>query len=400
MSKSKILVSLLLITLFVSSVCFATDDVATQEISLDQLLGETATSDQLVTTADDSQTSNWKNSDLYVIDEKVTISDVVDGNAFVMAKEVTVTGEIGGDLFVMAETVNIEGGYIYSSIFAMANEINIDGITYDLYAACSKLNLKENGLVYRDMRVAAGEVNLSGRVRRDAYITAGNLNISENAGTVIYGNLTYESDKDTYVAPEGTVAGEVKYTQEVNTSANIDKEAVAAVSIGAKIWKHVKELISALITTLIITLLAAFLAPKFVDKIASMKVGKAFASLGIGIIAPFVLGLVCVLLIALAIILQVGSLAIAVSGTAVCAFIALSIIATAVTSVYFGKLFSKLAKKEGKGFFILFSLLSAFALWVIGLIPLLGGLVGILAWAFGVGSIILNILPAKKAKAE
>ena len=184
MSKSKILVSLLLITLFVSSVCFATDDVETQEISLDQLLGETATSDQLVTTADDSQTSNWKNSDLYVIDEKVTISDVVDGNAFVMAKEVTVTGEIGGDLFVMAETVNIEGGYIYSSIFAMANEINIDGITYDLYAACSKLNLKENGLVYRDMRVAAGEVNLSGRVRRDAYITAGNLNISENAGII------------------------------------------------------------------------------------------------------------------------------------------------------------------------------------------------------------------------
>ena len=400
MSKSKILVSLILIVLLVSSVCFATDEVATQEVSLDQLLGETATTDQPVTTADNTQTSNWKNSDLYIMDEKVTISDVVDGNAFVMAKEVNVTGEIGGDLFVMAETVNIEGGYIYSSIFAMANEVNVNGITYDLYAVCSKLNLKENGLVYRDMRVAAGEVNLNGRVRRDAYVTAGNLNISENAGTVIYGNLTYESDKDTYVAPEGSVAGEVKYTQEVKTNVDVDKEAVAALTIWARIWKHVKELISTMIIALIITLLAAFLAPKFVDKLGSMKVGKAFASLGIGFIAPFVLGFVCILLIILAIILQIGSLGIAITGTAVCAFIVLSIISTAVTSVYFGKLFSKLAKKEGKLFFVLFSLLSAFVLWVIGLIPLLGGLVGILAWAFGVGSIILNILPAKKAKAE
>ena len=403
-TKVKILLAIMLIVFLVTSYCYATEPTdVTSDGSVANILSSATEGDNQVTSTDtstQSDKSDWTNSDYFACNENVTVTGVIDGNAYVIGNEVTIKGEIGGDLFVMANKLNVDGGYVYSSIFAMANEFTMNGISYDLYALCSSFNLGSNGFVYRDLKVAGSSVKLAGRIRRDAYIESGSLDFDSSVGTIIYGNLNYSSNADSYTAPDGVVAGEVKYSQDKVESPEVDKDKIATISIGAIIIKHIKDLLSTLITTLIVTLIIAFLATKFKEKLGSMKVGKAFASLGIGILSPVALGLIVALLFILGIILQVAGLGISVAGTLIFIFITLSVVATAVTSTFFGNLFAKLIKKDGKIFFILFSLLSALVIWIIGLIPVLGGLVGFLAWAFGLGSIILNVLPSKKAKAE
>ena len=402
-TKFKFLLSLVLIVLLVSTVCYATEtsDVVLDGADASQVLATgTETTTDVADTSALSDTSNWTNSDYFACDEKVVIDGVIDGNAFVMGKEVTVKGEIGGDLFVMAEKLNIDGGYVYSSVFALAEEITMNGISYDFYAMASSFNLDTDGFIYRDMRVAASDVTLAGRVRRDAYINANSLKFDETVGTVIYGDLNYSSSASEYSAPEGSVAGEVKYSQDSVESTEVDTDKVAKVSVWAIVLKHLKDLFTALVTTLLVALFLVFAAPKFLEKLGNMSVGKAFGSLGIGIVAPFVLAILAIILLIVTGIIQVIGLGLSVCASAFFVFITLSVVASAVASTYFGKLFAKLIKKDGKLFTILFALLVALVLWVIGLIPLLGGFVGFLVWAFAIGAILLNLLPSKKAKAE
>ena len=406
-TKFKFLLALMLIILLVSTCCYATetsDEAVTLSEEDSTALLSQGTPDTTQTTGTDTTSAasdvEWTYSDYFACDQEVTVTGVIDGNAYVIGNEVTIKGEIGGDLFVLANKLHIDGGYVYSSIFAMANEIEMDGISYDLYAMCSSFKLGQNGFIYRDMKVAGSNVSLAGRIRRDAYVAANSLSFDETVGTIVYGDLNYTSSASEYTAPEGTVAGEVKYTQEETESVSVDTEAVAKISTWAIVLKNLKELLTALVTTLIVALLFAFLAPKFKEKIGSMKVGKSFASLGIGILAPVVLGIACVILIIIASLLQVGGLGLSVSASAFFVFITLGVVATAVTCTFFGNLFAKLIKKDGKLFYILFSLVCALVLWIIGLIPLLGGLVVFLAWAFGVGAVLINLLPSKKAKAE
>src|SRR5574344_1817979 len=130
--NSKILVALFLILALVSSFSFATVEPRTVEedeasnVVLDET---TATISDDETSTDEDATSSensWVNNDLFISEDTVNVSDVVDGNAFICGKDVTISGEIGGDLFVVADKLTISGGYVYSSIFACANEITIN----------------------------------------------------------------------------------------------------------------------------------------------------------------------------------------------------------------------------------------------------------------------------------
>ena len=248
-TKFKFLLSLMLIVLLVSSYCFATESVDTT--SEDEAALLTTTEEQVADTSTETpETTDWLNSDYFACEQSVTVSGIIDGNAYVIGNEVTVTGEIGGDLFVIANKLNIDGGYVYSGIFAIANEITMNGISYDLYAMCSSFNLGSDGFVYRDMRVAGGNVSLAGRIRRDAHINSASLTFDETVGTVIYGNLNYTSTATEYTAPEGVVAGDVIYTQETSGEVpSVDAGEVAKVSIGAIIIRHIRELVTALVTT-------------------------------------------------------------------------------------------------------------------------------------------------------
>lgn len=382
-TKSKILTALLLALIVISSCCFATQ-------STDELL---TTSNDIVTTSETetptTDTSvSWTNSDLYITDDNVEVSNVVDGNAYIIGKNVTITGEIGGDLFVIAEKLNIDGGYIYSNLYALANEITINGGIYDIYAICNNFNLGSNGFVYRDMRITAGNISLNGKIKRNVFASCNNLNLSQDAGTVIYGNLNYSSSSEISIA-EGLVSGEVNFSK----ADSLNEKAKS--SIGIIIKDHILDLLKTLLFTFVVVLILIWLTPKFISRISNMDTKKSFIALGIGVAS--LLAVVILAIVGIFLIISVIGIPLVIAS--IFAIIAVYSLGNTIASIFFGKLFAKLLKAEGNVKFVLLTLASSLVIWLINLIPFIGALLGFLIWAFGVGTLLINLF-CRKEKVE
>lgn len=383
-TKSKILLALFLVLILVSSYCFATEEPAVDAQVTSE--GDTATISETesenVTTSEEDVTASWNNGDLYLCQDKVDLSNVVDGNAFIIANEVNVTGEVGGDLFVIADKLNINGGYIYSNLFVCANEITINGVVYDVYATCDTFNLESSGFIYRDIRVTASNINMNGKVRRNAYVSAENMNFIENAENVIYGSLHYSS-KAQFNVPEKAVIGEITYTADgINTNNNIANT----------ILSYVFDLLQTLLFTFVITIVLMWLTPKFVERIGKMKIKKSFVSLGIGLATPIALAIVGFLLL-------ISSIGTAIFATSVFTFVILALIGSSITSIFFGKLLTRIFKMESNVKFVLFTLVSSLILWALTKIPVVGMIFSLIISIFGIGTVVVNMI-SRKEKTE
>lgn len=382
-TKSKISLIVFLTLILVSSCCFATTEPnTTVEPTSSENLNVTEQENSETTENQNSNEdiiSKWVSSDLYLIDDVINLDKIVDGNAFIIGKDVTISGEIAGDLFIIADKINIEGSYIYSNLFACANEITINGVIYDVYANCNTFNLENNGFIYRDMRVNASNININGKVKRNAYVSAKNISFKENAESVIFGNLNYSS-KGQIEIPKEAINGEINYTAKGLETKN---------SIINTILYYVLNLLQTLFFTFIITMLLIWLSPKFIERIGNMKVKKSFVSLGIGLVAPLIFIMVSLLLI----LTGIGT-TIFVASTF--SFIVLALIGTSISSIFLGKLFTKIFKKEGNIKFVLFTLISCLILWAISQIPVVGGIFGLIISIFGIGTTLVNMIYRKE----
>ena len=379
-SKLKLSLLLLIIITLISTFSFATEATEATEnviLSTDNTATDTSTETQ---DAINSQVEDWVSSDVYEIGDVVELNKIVDGNVFIMAKEVTIDTEIGGDVFVMAQKVTItDNAYIYSGLFAMANEININGIVCDAYVLANNLNIGENGYVYRDLKASVNTIDINGKIRRNAELIAANYNLNSENGLLI-GDLNYTGTSEITV-PEGAVQGSV----------NFNKQEVKEVSVGTKVLSYVFSAINSLIFALAIVLLSIWLAPKFVEKVTNMDAKKALISLGIGLLFP-IAGIIAIFLLLL------SSIASSFAIFAGLVLVAVCMSGTAFASIYFGGLFAKLLKWEGKGKLIACSAISALAIWLISQIPFIGGFFGLLVSILGIGILVTNVIKSRKSE--
>ena len=93
-------------------------------------------------TTTDEYLNNMKKEDVYLMGDEITIDYIVDGNLFVLANKVNINSQIVGNAFICAKDVNISTqGYISNSLFVTANNLNVDGVTYDVYATCKNAKI-------------------------------------------------------------------------------------------------------------------------------------------------------------------------------------------------------------------------------------------------------------------
>jgi len=352
-----------IIAILISSVCFATDDTS--------LITDDSSVEDIV----ESTNAEWVKSDLFLCEENIVIEGIVDGNVFAIGNSVTVNAEIGGDLFVMAENFNLDGGYIYSSIFGLANTMNINGIAYDIYAACDNFTLEEDGYVYRDLKLTSQNVTINGKVRRDAYISCANMTFSELANTYIYGNLEYSSNTEIAI-PENAVTGNITY--------NISGEKEQSTSVLSYVISILVSLGLLLLNTFVITLLAIWLTPNFVKKVSNMGIRNALIALPIGLVALIAIPVISILVIFSIIGM---SLSFALLGI----YFLLIAFSLAFASMVVAGIITKKFKLEGKVKFVLITLASTIVLWILSLIPFIGGIIGFLTLILGLGTVIFNL---------
>ncbi len=317
-------------------------------------------------------------SDLYLFDVNLDISQVVDGNVFAYGQTVNVSGEINGDLFVFASNLTIEeSAIIHGNVFALASDMTVSGIAAYVYAMADNFSLSEKSIIARNLYLSSNNISLEGQVSRDAYIAANTLKIAENDEPVIEGNLTYSSTSEGQIN-EASVGGEIKYN-------------AVQVDNSARVWSVVSNLISALVLSFIVIMILLWIAPKFKDNICEIIAKKSFLSFGIGLLVFFATIIAAIILLLFTYGFGASTAVVAI------AFLILGyVLSSTVFSMALGKL---LANKFGftkNVAYVLLSLLIVLIVNLIRYIPYVGGPIGFIIAMIGLGIICVNAYKREK----
>lgn len=342
---------------------------------------------------DDTDTTSledeaYKEEDVYLVGDDITIDYIVDGNLFIIANSVTINSQIGGDAFIFANSLTIgEQGYIYSNLFTMASNIEINGVAYDVYSFSNSATI--SGYVYRDIKMISNSLNIFGMIGRNAFVTANNISFSEsndeeNSSTttqgMIDGDLNYTSGSEAEI-PEGAVSGNVNYTPGVTVAKT------------TSIQDYIIKLGTFIATVIIIWLLCLWLAPKFLQNTNNLVTKKIWPVIGLGILTPIVLIVASIILLLLGITSTIGLLAL------ILLFI-LFAISSSIFVIAVNNLVCKKLKMEKKLHIFGMLIVSSIVLWLVCLIPYLGGLISFIAVIIGLGLITTHLFLGNKINKE
>lgn len=344
---------------------------------------ETTQGNETTSETTQSTDNSMKKSDVYLTGDDVKVDYIVDGNLFILANTVTISSQIGGDAFICAKTINVEKeGYIYSNLFAAANEVNISGVVYDLYTTANTLNI--NGYVYRDIRTSSDTLNFSGVIGRNAYVYSKNIEISSNSDgqssvtnkATIYGDLNYSSSSEASI-PEGTVTGSVNYSP-ITTSTKSKSISSYILALGRFI-----------VTVLVIWLLYLWLAPKFLENTGALLSKKLLPVIGSGILTPIIFVIAFVLLLILGLTSNI-----AIIGTML--FAILLMISTSTFVIAVNNLVCKKfnISKNATTFGVL--IITSAVIWLLELIPVVGSILNFVIMIIGLGILVTAIIPEKE----
>jgi membrane protein len=344
---------------------------------------ETTQGNETTSETTQSTDNSMKKSDVYLTGDDVKVDYIVDGNLFILANTVTISSQIGGDAFICAKTINVEKeGYIYSNLFAAANEVNISGVVYDLYTTANTLNI--NGYVYRDIRTSSDTLNFSGVIGRNAYVSSKNIEISSNSDgqssvtnkATIYGDLNYSSSSEVSI-PEGTVTGSVNYSP-ITTSTKSKSISSYILALGRFI-----------VTVLVIWLLYLWLAPKFLENTGALLSKKLLPVIGSGILTPIIFVIAFVLLLILGLTSNI-----AIIGTML--FAVLLMISNSTFVIAINNLVCKKfnISKNTTTFGVL--IITSAVIWLLELIPVVGSILNFVIMIIGLGILVTAIIPEKE----
>ena len=374
-NKFKVIALIFTIVALITTFSFATD-VATNSLENTVTNNTEDEATPIATNEEENtntETQDIHEDDLYLVGDSIVMDKLVDGNVYIVGKDVKITGQVSGNLFVIADKLSFDNSYIRYSVFACANEINLNGACNDLYVACNKMTVSYDSYVIRDVRIYAADLTFKGAVGRDAYITANNLNFGEGDSqevALIYGDLNYSTPSEVNI-PEGSVEGTVSYNElKDNQSAN------------KTVKDYIFSLLEAIIFTIIIYLLALWITPKFTKASSAFVSVKALPALGVGILTLILVPIVCILLLLIEITVPVS--------IALFTLYALLIsISFAVVSICITKaLKSRLSMDKASMEFLILALV-AIVLWGLKSIPFIGWVVSLLIISVGLGIMVL-----------
>lgn len=355
----------------------ATPDATTSEDASNEAIVPINDNPEATTSTED----DFKKSDVYLTGDNVTIDYIIDGNLFVVANHVTINSQIGGDAFICANDVTVgEQGYVYSNLFTFSKDIHIAGVVYDLYA--SSKNTTITGYVYRDVHIGSDSVTILGAIGRNAHISCSTLNFTatsdENSTSqgAITGNLNYSAETEASI-PENAVAGETTFEQLKSIDKNVVQEKVT-------------NLLTFIVTVIAVWLLCLWLAPNFLKKATSLlTTKKVLPVIGFGILSPIVAIFLVVIFFILGITSILGLLLFMT-------LFALMAISTSIFTITLNNIICDKLKIEKT--IAVFGMLVAtsLVLWLIGFIPVIGSILGLLIVLLGLGLVVSNLVIKEK----
>ena len=400
--KNKIVFLFFIFIFSFSTVCLATDEttnnITSEEITTQSTeenvvetevtnVEENAVEDEATNVDSEEQSEDQASSseeeilysDYNVAGQDFTLDKLVDGNSLAIGNNINVTGQINGDLFIIANSVTIDSdAVIYQNLYVLANEVTINGIANNVYSMSNTFTLGPTAAIYRSVYVMANSAYLYGYINRDAFISAGSLNIPETTSMLIAGNLSYTSNSEISIS-EGIVGGNVTYTPAQNQT------------IQDTILKYLTRFVALIIFVLLTLLFLIRIIPKSIDRANYNLMSRPFITSGIGILGFVLIPVISILLMTLTVTMPVACTILVIYGILI-AF-SFTMFAIALSKGICNKF-----KLEKTWQLIIFSLVSAVVMYALTLIPTVGIFIKLFFNVVGLGIILVSIFNKKSEK--
>lgn len=332
--------------------------------------------------------------DLYAAASTIDVAGTMDGSVIAGGGNIAVSGTITRDLIIAGGTVTIAGD-VRGSVRATMGTLTLNGsVGEDLIVLGGTLDIGRSAKVGRDLVIAGGTALVAGGVGRkvlasvdtltirgpvggDVQADANSLRLED--GATVTGDVVYSSSNQAFIASGAKVGGKVTRNP---TDGRVQRRAdPAQQSLDALIgW------IRTLVGLFALGLVLLLLFPRFSTGTVSTFTSSPWISLGVGV--ALLIGIPVVLLIAFVVGLLIGGwwLALIAVGLYAMALVVGYVLAALVV----GQRGLDLAGRHGAH--PLLALLAGLAvLTLVGLVPIVGGLIALAAVVFGLGGVAITL---------
>lgn len=311
----------------------------------------------------------------------------IKATAFTAGNTIEMVNKVDGLNFVAGNNLTLSSTQDY--LFAGGNSVTIENAkAKDAFIAASSIKIKSSEL--RDLYAAASTIKIESDVR-NAYLGAEKVTINSK----VDGNL-YISAEEIILGEKAEVAGTLSYPEtskiDISKSALVNKKKAYKVEEAEEeneLVENIKSKIFACLSMILIALILLALNKKLFANIEKLDkdAGSVFKNMGLGLLVL----IVTPILAFIAMITVVGFPLAVVSLICYGLLIYLSVIPTAY---YFGKM---LFKKKNTNNYLLLTL-SIAVIYILRMIPGIGGLVTFISLITGLGiylALIKNNMNAK-----
>ena len=328
--------------------------------------------------------------DLYAFAGTVAVNGTVHGDLIASGQNVSVDGTVTGDVLAAAQVISIRG-QVEGSIRAAGASIFIDGrVGGDIFGAGNEITVSAKGQIGRDAVVAGNTVTLGGQIGRNVQAgsravtidgrVGGNmtaqvesLKLTEHAS--IDGSLSYTSPTEASVATGAVVRG--------TTSRSTPPQGPVPVAQGpagiAIDW------LRGLVGLLVLGLFIVFFFPAFARRSGEALVRSPFLTLAIGALVLIGLPILAVALFVLGAIVGGWWLGL----VALAFYFAALAVSVPVAALGLGASIMRITGRPSHVVLALF--VGLIVLLLIGLVPILGGLVIFIACLLGLGATTMAV---------
>jgi cytoskeletal protein CcmA (bactofilin family) len=335
--------------------------------------------------------------DLYAFATNVAINGTVNGDVVAAGNNVSVDGTVTGDLIVAASSITIRG-QVNGSVRAAGATVFVDGrIGEDLFAAANDVTLSTNGKVGRDAILAGNDAALRGQITREVQASGRSLSIDGHVGgsvraqvqtlrlagtAAIDGSLSYTSENEAQVASGAQIRGRTDRTTPPPGPTQIVPGPAGLVI----------DWLRGLVGLLVLGLFLVIFFPHFSRRAGETVVRSPFLSLGIGAAVLIGLPILAVLIFVLGAIVGGWWLGL----VALAFYFAAIAVSLPVAALGLG---ASLLRITQRPIHLVIALVAGLVvLLLIGLVPILGGIVLALACVFGIGATAMAVATGRRAE--
>jgi cytoskeletal protein CcmA (bactofilin family) len=326
------------------------------------------------------------NDDIYAGAGTISIDGTVNGNVIAGGGTISVSGTITRDLIVGGGTINVTG-HVAGSIIAAGGNLTLNGpVEHDIVVTGGTVDIGSGATIGRDLVVAGGTATVSAPVARRVQMAAGNLTLRNTVGGDVRGSV------DQLKLDGAQIAGNLDYTSS-NAVQLVNGARVAGTTtrhtptdqgggVGNAFLGWLRELIGIFALGLLLIFLLPGIGTRAIDTLRA----QPWLSLGIGAAILIITPIVALIVFVVGVLIGGWWLGVLL--------VPIWILLLAVGYVVSGFLLGRIlfARLGWGGYHDAVALLGGlFVLTLVGLIPVLGGLVGLAALVFGAGALALTV---------